>query len=63
MFSLQGVSWTSQVTNMAGSYMFVFMIGNALGAMTMMPAGGALFDINPFSVVSRRDIPAVVTKI
>lgn len=46
-----GVSWTSQVTNMAGKYMFIFATGNAMGAMSMMPAGGALFDKNPFSVM------------
>nr|XP_039267013.1 sodium-dependent glucose transporter 1C-like isoform X1 [Styela clava] len=46
-----GVSWTSQVTNMAGKYMFIFAIGNAFGVMLMMPAGGALFDKNPFSVM------------
>lgn len=46
-----GVSWVSQSTNMAGTYMFVFTIGNAMGSMTMMPAGGALFDNDPFSVI------------
>lgn len=51
-FDTTGVSWTSQVTNMATTYIFMYNIGNAIGAMTMMPAGGALVENDPFSVVS-----------
>lgn len=46
-----GVSWTSRETNMSGSYMVVFSLGNALGGMGMVPAGGAIFDNDPFNTV------------
>jgi len=34
------------------SYVGLFAIGNTLGAMSMPPAAGAIFDQYPFGVVS-----------
>ncbi|XP_039268619.1 sodium-dependent glucose transporter 1A-like isoform X2 [Styela clava] len=55
-----GVSWVSQITNISGTYMFVCNIGNAVGSLTMLPLGGYLFDIDPFSVMYLVLILAVV---
>ena len=46
-----GVSWASKYTNMSGNYIFIFSAGQALGTMTLVPAGGILFDIEPFYVM------------
>lgn len=53
---ISGVSWSSQVTNMAGTYIFVFAVGGTLGSFAMMPAGGALYENDPFSVVRSGNI-------
>ena len=46
-----GVSWASKYTNMSGNYIFIFSAGQALGTMTLVPAGGFIFDIEPFNVM------------
>ena len=46
-----GVSWASQFTNMSGNYIFIFSAGQALGTMSLVPVGGIIFDIVPFSVM------------
>ena len=50
-----GVSWTSLITNVSGTYILVFGAGNTIGTMSMLPLGGLLFDLNPFNVVSRSE--------
>ena len=49
---LLGISWTSQITNVSGTYILVFGAGETIGTMAMLPLGGALFDLSPFYVVS-----------
>lgn len=46
-----GVSWTSQYTNVSGHYIFIFSAGQALGSMILLPLGGYLFELDPFSVM------------
>ena len=46
------ITWVSQITNVSGAYAFVFTFAGALGAMTVLPVGGALFHLSPFNVVS-----------
>lgn len=46
-----GVSWSSQYTNMSGKYIFIFSCGQALGQIVLLPLGGYLFQIDPFSVM------------
>lgn len=49
---ITGISWTSQVTNVSGSYIFIFTLGNATAGMIMLPVGGIIFENDPFNVVS-----------
>lgn len=50
--NLAGICWCSEVTNMTGKYFFVFATGGTLGWAISQPIAGAIFEINPFSVVS-----------
>lgn len=43
-----GISWTSKYTNMSGRYIGVFSVGSALGVMLLLPASGAVFEIDAF---------------
>ncbi|CAK8684456.1 unnamed protein product [Clavelina lepadiformis] len=45
------ITWVSEITNVSGAYAFVFTFAGALGAMTVLPVGGAMFHLSPFNVV------------
>ena len=50
-YLLTGVTWVSKVTNVTGKYMFLFVVGAMTGCIIIVPVGGLLFQLDPFSVV------------
>jgi len=46
-----GVSWTSQITNVSNTYIFIFQIGNSAGSMITPIIAGKIFVTLPFNVV------------
>ncbi|CAK8684008.1 sodium-dependent glucose transporter 1C-like isoform X2 [Clavelina lepadiformis] len=46
-----GVTWLSQVTNVSGKYMTIFILGGTLGCVVALPLGGLLFQSSPFNVM------------
>jgi len=50
-FYSSGISWTSQITNVSNTYIFIFAIGNTAGSMITPIIAGKIFVSLPFNVV------------
>jgi len=50
-FYSSGMSWTSQITNVSNTYIFIFMTGNTAGSMITPIIAGLIFISSPFNVV------------
>ncbi|XP_039251241.2 sodium-dependent glucose transporter 1C-like [Styela clava] len=46
-----GVTWASNVTDVSGSYMFVFLAGSNTSSMITLLIAGILFDVDPWNVM------------